>query len=129
MRAALWPDADPQELADEFDTLLADDDQVAFVAEGPNGRLCGFIEASVRPWAEGVNEHPCAFIEGWWVDEDVRRTGIGRALVQIVEAWARGRGFTELGSDAELHNKLSLRAHEALGFEERQRTVWFRKKL
>jgi aminoglycoside 6'-N-acetyltransferase I len=129
MRAALWPDADPAELAAELDALLADPNQVAFVAERGDGRLCGFAEASVRPFANGVDEAPCAFLEGWWVDEDTRRSGVGRALVAAVETWARGRGFAELGSDALLDNTLSHQAHRALGFEERERVLYFRKRL
>jgi len=74
-------------------------------------------------------ESPCAFLEGWWVDDDVRRAGVGRALVAAVEQWARAHGFTELGSDALLDNALSHQAHRALGFEERERVVYFRKRL
>jgi aminoglycoside 6'-N-acetyltransferase I len=129
MRAALWPDADPDELAAELDGLLADPNQAAFVAERDDGRLCGLAEASVRPFANGVDESPCAFLEGWWVDEDMRRSGAGRALVAAVESWARGRGFTELGSDALLDNTLGHQAHRALGFEERERVVYFRKRI
>jgi aminoglycoside 6'-N-acetyltransferase I len=129
MRAALWPDADPAELAAELDALLADPDQVAFVAEQEDGQLFGFAEACVRPFANGVDEAPCAFLEGWWVDVDMRRSGAGRALVAAIEDWARGRGFAELGSDALLDNTVSHQAHRALGFEERERVVYFRKRI
>jgi aminoglycoside 6'-N-acetyltransferase I len=129
MRAALWPDADRDELASELADFLADPDQVAFVADRGGGRLCGFSEASVRPFANSNDERPCAFLEGWWVDEDVRRVGIGRDLVRAVEDWAKGRGFRELGSDALLDNTVSHAAHRALGFQERERVVYFRKLL
>jgi aminoglycoside 6'-N-acetyltransferase I len=129
MRAALWPDEDAQALASELDGFLADPTQVAFVAERQDGGLCGFAEASIRKFANSNDESPCAFLEGWWVDEDGRRNGIGRALVAAVEDWARGQGFSELGSDALLDNVDSHRAHRALGFEERERVVYFRKWL
>jgi aminoglycoside 6'-N-acetyltransferase I len=129
MRQALWPDADPIELAAEIAEFLTDPDQVVFVAPRAEGGLYGFVEAGVRPFANGVDEQPCAFVEGWWVDADARRAGIGRALIAAVESWARERGFSELGSDAELDNLISHRAHEALGFEERERVVYFRKRL
>jgi aminoglycoside 6'-N-acetyltransferase I len=129
MRAALWPDADAHELDDEFDGLLNDPDQVVYVAERDTDGLCGMVEASVRPFANPVDEQPCAFVEGWWVDADVRRGGVGRALIAAVEDWARARGFHELGSDALLDNEVSQAAHRALGFEERERTVAFRKWL
>src|SRR5689334_18979345 len=107
MRSALWPDEDPSALVQEIDQLRSDANQVAFVAERPNGTLCGMVEASIRPFANGVDEQPCAFVEGWWVDDDVRRQGIGRALIAAVEDWARQHGFHELGSDALLENTLS----------------------
>jgi aminoglycoside 6'-N-acetyltransferase I len=129
MRAALWPDEDAAELAAEVAPLLEDPTQVAFVAERDDGGLCGFAEASVRRFANSNDESPCAFLEGWWVDPDVRRTGVGRALVAAVEDWARAQGFHELGSDALLDNTLSHQAHRALGFEERERVVYFRKWL
>jgi aminoglycoside 6'-N-acetyltransferase I len=129
MRIALWPDADPAELASELDDWPVSDDQVTFVAERATGGLCGLVEAGVRAFANGVDEQPCAFVEGWYVDEDVRRTGVGRALIAAVEAWARSRGFTELGSDTEIWNERSQQAHQALGFEERERVVYFRKRL
>jgi aminoglycoside 6'-N-acetyltransferase I len=129
MRAALWPEADRQELATEATAMLADPDLPAYVAERAGGGLCGFIEASIRPWAEGVDEQPCAFVEGWWVDDDMRGTGIGRRLMAAVEDWARARGFTELGSDTDLGNLGAQHAHRALGFVERSRNVYFRKLL
>ena len=129
MRAALWPDEDAVELGEDVEALLADATQVAFVAERDDGGLCGFAEASVRRYANSNDESPCAFLEGWWVDEDVRRSGVGRALIAAVEDWARAQGFTELGSDALLDNTLSHAAHRALGFEERERVIYFRKLL
>jgi aminoglycoside 6'-N-acetyltransferase I len=129
MRSALWPEADQAELATEATAMLTDPDLPAFVAERAGGGLCGFIEASIRPWAEGVDEQPCAFVEGWWVDADVRGAGIGRRLMAAMEAWARSRGFSELGSDTDLDNLDAQRAHRALGFVERSRNVYFRKAL
>jgi aminoglycoside 6'-N-acetyltransferase I len=129
MRAALWPDDDADALASEFDAMLSDPDQAVFVAQRETGGLCGMVEAGIRPFANPVDEQPCAFVEGWWVDTDMRRTGVGRALIAAVEDWARARGFHELGSDALLENKVSHAAHLALGFEERERTVAFRKWL
>jgi aminoglycoside 6'-N-acetyltransferase I len=129
MRAALWPDEDPAELYADLEDLLADPTQVAFVGERDDGGLCGFAEASVRRYANSNDESPCAFLEGWWVDEDTRRAGVGRALLAAVEDWARDQGFTELGSDALLDNTLSHQVHRALGFEERERVIYFRKWL
>lgn len=43
--------------------------------------------------------------------------------------WARERGFTELASDTEVENDLSLAAHLRFGFFETERLIKFRKPL
>jgi aminoglycoside 6'-N-acetyltransferase I len=72
---------------------------------------------------------PVAYVEGWYVDPDVRRTGIGTALIDAVEQWARAQGFRELASDADVANPDSQQAHQHLGFEEVDRAVHYRKTL
>jgi aminoglycoside 6'-N-acetyltransferase I len=99
-----------------------------FVAERPDGRLGGFLELSIRNYAEGCSGDT-PYVESWYVDDDLRGTGIGRGLMEAAEQWARGRGFTDLASDALLENGLSHAAHLALGFEVVERIVVFRKSL
>jgi aminoglycoside 6'-N-acetyltransferase I len=103
--------------------------ETVFVAERAEGSLAGFISLSLRPWAEGCESVPVPYIEGWWVEPDVRHRGVGRLLMRAAEEWCRANGFTELGSDVEVHNDASLRAHEALGFEPTLRLQFFRRRL
>jgi aminoglycoside 6'-N-acetyltransferase I len=99
-----------------------------FVAEREGGGLGGFIELSVRNYAEGcVGDTP--YVESWYVDEDLRGAGVGRALMQAAERWAMEHGSAVLASDAVLDNDLSHAAHQALGFEVVERIVVFRKRL
>ena len=99
-----------------------------FVAERAGTGLCGFLELSVRNYAEGcLGATP--YIESWYVDPDVRGSGIGRQLVGAAEGWAQAHGFSELASDAELGNTLSQAIHLAVGFSEVERIAVFRKKL
>ena len=72
---------------------------------------------------------PVPFIEGWYVEPAWQRRGIGRALVEAAESRARGMGHTEIASDAELENADGIAAHRALGYEEVERTVAFRRAL
>jgi aminoglycoside 6'-N-acetyltransferase I len=99
-----------------------------FAAERPDGRLGGFIEVSVRNYAEGCSGDT-PYVESWYVDVDLRGTGVGRALMESAEQWARDAGFAVLASDAVLDNSLSHAAHQALGFEVVERIVVFRKPL
>jgi aminoglycoside 6'-N-acetyltransferase I len=99
-----------------------------FVCEHPERGLCGFLELSVRNYAEGCSG-PTPYVESWYVDPQARGHGIGRALMETAEQWAREQGYSELASDAELENRASRRAHQALGFQEVERAVHFRKAL
>lgn len=129
MRCALWPDATAEEHAEEVRDTAARDDLVVLVAPRAAGGLAGFAEVGTRAYAEGCDSSPVGFLEGWYVDDDLRRRGVGAALVRAAEDWARARGLTEFGSDALLDNTLSHTAHRALGFEEVERIVCFRKSL
>lgn len=130
MRCALWPHHDELDAeAADMARWLARPDAVVVVAARPGGGLAGFAEIGGRPYADGCETGPVAYLEGWWVDEDARRQGVGAGLVAAGEAWAREHGFREMASDALLDNDLSHRAHAALGFEEVERIVQFRKVL
>ncbi|WP_394538108.1 GNAT family N-acetyltransferase [Lysobacter enzymogenes] len=129
LRAQLWPEPSPAELAGELDDWFEDARRIAFVAEDGEG-LCGFAEASLRrDYVNGTESSPVAFLEGWYVTPSRRALGIGRALVAAVAAWGRERGCRELASDALLDNADAHRAHAACGFEETERVVYFRRRL
>jgi len=129
-RQALWPDADREQLRAEQAEILAEPEtNEVFISASPAGEPTGFIEVALRHWAEGCSTHPVGYIEGWFVVEGQRRTGVGGALVRAAEAWAREKGCTEMGSDAEIWNEVSLQAHRALGYAEAGRQVCFYKKL
>lgn len=132
LRHALWPD-EPLEKrrAECHETLAADGaDRVAFVALARNGAVIGFAEGSLRhDYVNGCDTSPVAFLEGIHVDPAHRASGVGRTLVAAVEAWGAGLGCTELGSDALLENLASHAFHAAVGFEETERVVCFRKLL
>ncbi|MEL7449856.1 MAG: GNAT family N-acetyltransferase [Pseudomonadota bacterium] len=133
MRCALYSGPGIQEVDDWFDASDGGGTHAVglavIVADRGNGNLAGFVELGARNYAEGCASTPVAYLEGWWVDQDVRRTGLGARLVAAAEAWARANGFEEMASDTELDNAISLQAHLALGYEETERQICFRKRL
>lgn len=129
MRQALWPNPDPQDQLADMDVWLAAPDTVVLVVPRVESGLAGFAEVGTRSVAESCASSPVAFLEGWYVDPDLRRQGLGEALVLAAEAWARGKGFTEFASDTQLANTGSQLAHAALGFVEVERLVAYRKVL
>ena len=134
---ALWPCSSTEEHAKELQMLLGDETAlvltmplIIFVAESSGGRLVGFLEVGLRSHADGCNpSQPVGYIEGWYVAEDYRHRGVGRALLAAAENWARSHKCVEMASDALIDNEPSQRAHEALGYEVVDRCVHYRKAL
>jgi aminoglycoside 6'-N-acetyltransferase I len=129
MRCLLWPVHDLDELRIEMDEIMVDPLQPVFVAERPDGSLGGFLEASIHHDTYGTDTRPVGYIEGWYVDADLRRQGVGGALMAAAEAWAVDQGFKEMASDCEIDNWVSLQAHLAHGYEDVERLIHFRKIL
>jgi aminoglycoside 6'-N-acetyltransferase I len=130
LRHALWPSTtDVDHASDLREYAESPQSHVILVAARPGGGLAGCAEVRLRSHADECFTSPVAFLEGWYVDADVRRRGVGRALVAAAEAWARERGCREFASDAHLDNPESRAAHRALGFEESVPVVNFRRVL
>jgi aminoglycoside 6'-N-acetyltransferase I len=127
LRCRLWPDGTESEhLIGMADTLRRGHHvRLAFAADGS---AMGFIEASKRvDYVNGTNSSPVVFLEGLYVEPATRRKGVARALVADVENWARAERCSELASDSPLENVQAHAAHRALGFEEMERVVYFRR--
>ena len=132
MRHALWPEGSVEEHAGEIEDFFAGRSReplAVLVAEAASGQLIGFAELSIRPFAEGCATDRVGYLEGWYVVPEARKQGVGRALVEASEAWARAQGCTEFASDTEVDNKVSAAAHRALGYTEVALIRCFRKDL
>jgi aminoglycoside 6'-N-acetyltransferase I len=130
MRAQLWPQASVQEHAREAEALLIDPAKYGVALALQDGAVVGFIELALRTdYVNGCDTSPVAFIEGLWTAPAARGTGVGRALVDYALGWARVRKLKELASDTPLENVGSQQAHQALGFEETERVVYYRQRV
>lgn len=133
MRARLYSDPDPQEIDDWLHAAGGGGTPqvgvAVLVADRGDGSLAGFVEIGSRNYAEGCRTTPVAYLEGWYIDPDVRRTGLGTKLLEAAEKWALMNGFSEMASDTELGNDISRQAHLASGFEEVERQICFKKCL
>ncbi len=130
MRRALWPDSDVEELTQEMAGIWARlEHEPVFVAERLDGTLGGMIEVSLHEQVVGCETSPVGYIEGWYVDPDLRRQGVGGRLVAAAEAWARKSGCREMASDTEPNYPISPLAHTHLGYEETEMALHYRKVL
>jgi aminoglycoside 6'-N-acetyltransferase I len=131
LRQALWPRAPGEHtrtIQRYFDLRLPEPVGV-LLAFDKSEQAVGLIELSIRAYAEGCDTDHVAFVEGWYVQPSARREGVGTALIQAAESWARSQGCRELASDAEVDNVTSAAAHHAAGFTEAGIIRCFKKSL
>lgn len=131
LRQALWPDSasEHERAVEAYFAGACRDIRICYVLASDSGSLEGFIELNLRNYAEGSSAAQVPYVEGWYITPEYRNQGWGKALIQQAEDWARAEGFSELASDTELDNQVSIAAHQALGFVETERMVCFLKAL
>jgi len=129
MRVALWPEGPAEESTQEITRILESDREDAFLATTDAGEAIGFAEVSTRDYVDGCRTSPVGFLEWVYVRPSRQMKGVGRALVRAAETWALARDCTEMGSDTHLDALDSIAFHQALGFEEAERQVVFRKSI
>ena len=130
LRQALWPDCGGPRAALEMREQLSDPMKFGvLVIDRGDGKLGGFIELAARDGVDGAACEVTGYVEGWFVEPELRGKNWGRKLVAAGERWAKARGMIELASDSELWNKPAHAAHKAVGFRETERLVLFLKRL
>ena len=125
----LWPDATSAELKEDFHRVFFSEEEAIFLCE-EKGQLLGMIILALRhEYVEGTHTTPVGYIEGIFVREEYRCRKVGQCLVEKAEQWSKWRGCREIASDTELSNQNSQQFHQAIGFEEANRIVCYRKSL
>lgn len=131
LRLALWPHCPPEEHQEEIRQMLAEPARYGcWLAQAADGETLGLAEASLRhDYVNGTDSSPVVFLEGIYVAPEHRRQGTAQRLIEQVSQWGRQQGCVEIASDASLDNLVSHALHRALGFEETERVVYFKKAL
>jgi len=97
--------------------LLVHPDHLVTVAAGPNDRLSGVIMAEHRVL---LLYGPQVEIMGLSVGSDVRRMGVGRALVKAVEAWAQQIGDRQIVVRSNVVRPESHPFYEKIGYKRKK---------
>ena len=113
-------------LLDHFSRIFPDRDHALFVAIDPGGAVIGWTHVHAR-WL--LESEPHAELAALVVDEKVRRSGAGRALVSHAENWARAQGFGSLRVRSNVVRPEAHAFYPALGFERVKTQHTYRKKL
>lgn len=125
----LWNDNTISDLEREFEELIESDKAACFIKYIDNAAI-GFAQCRLRTdYVEGTETSPVGYLEGIFVLEAYRKTGYAKELLSACESWAKEQSCSEFASDCELDNTASLGFHLAMGFEEANRIICFRKEI
>lgn len=125
----MWTDDDPKDLEAEF-CELAENDEAACFIKYVDDKPIAFAQCQLRhDYVEGTESSPVGYLEGIFVSEGYRKKGYAAELLAECEKWAKEKDCSEFASDCELDNADSFMFHKALGFEEANRIICFRKDL
>jgi aminoglycoside 6'-N-acetyltransferase I len=128
LRVKLWQPVESDDYEQEIKDQLASKNNIAFLVYEP-GAYVGFAEVAIRDYADGCDTRNVGYLEGIYIEPAFRKQGFAKALIKKAEAWALQQGCSEMASDAEIDNHVSIRLHEAAGFEALKPAVRFAKKL
>ncbi len=98
--------------ADRLSRILLREDQQFFVADA-DGRAVGWVHVA---FAEYIEAEAFAVIAGLVVDRDHRLLGIGRALMDRAETWAKNRGCAIVRLTSSATRNAAHRFYENLGY-------------
>lgn len=93
---------------------------MVFIAEEENGERLGFATVSHSKHFTG---QPQAYIGELATSESAESRGVGTALVEACEQWAREKGYTMLVLSTGAGNTRALRFYNHLGFHEEDVTL------
>ncbi len=127
LRQQLWPDCSLEDHNLEVTTILSSPKDNTLLAVDAAGKIVGFVELSIRSYAEGCESKSVGYVEGMFVIQKNRRKGISQELLQAAEYWALKQGCFEMASDSDITNRISHLSHQKAGFEEVERTIHFKK--
>lgn len=125
----MWEDNTVSGLESEFAELVGSWDAACFI-QYEEDKPIGFAQCQLRrDYVEGTETSPVGYLEGIFVQDEFRHKGYARKLLRECEKWAKGKHCSEFASDCELDNVNSLKFHLAMGFEEANRVICFRKNI
>lgn len=117
--------ATAEELAGRLADLSWREDHAVLVAE-LDGAVIGWIHVQE---SRLVVEPPRADITGLVVSREVRRAGVGRALVEAAERWAAERGADRIRVRSNVVREDAHAFYPAIGFEVAKTSTVFEKQL
>jgi len=124
--AQLGYPATRQQIATRLAGIESEPASRVFVAENNEGKVIGWLHVAAR---SQLTEDACAEILGLVVDESARGGGIGLALVNAAESWARARGCVHIRVRSRSERERAHRFYERAGYARNKVQLVLRKPL
>lgn len=125
----MWCNHTLTDLECDFLETVNNKDAVCFIKYVENIPV-GFAQCQLRQdYVEGAHSSPVGYLEGIFVLSAYQHKGYAKELLHKCESWAKEKGCLEFASDCELDNSKSFDFHIAMGFDEANRIICFRKDL
>jgi GNAT superfamily N-acetyltransferase len=88
------------------------------------GEAVGLLHAFFRP---ALDKPPEVIVQALVIEASQRSKGVGEALMQVAEAWAREQGCTSVALYSRVDRDRAHRFYERLGYEKKLASVQLRK--
>ena len=125
----MWDGYTEEELENGFMEEM-ESGKTAFFIKYASSQPVGFAQCGLRhDYVEGTETSPVGYLEGIFVEEEYRENGYAKEMLLACEKWAKDMGCTEFASDCELDNVGSYAFHMAMGYEETNRVICFKKNI
>jgi len=105
--------------------IVADEDAALLVAEN-DGEIVGLVQILIREAPDIPIMVPRRYgvIDNLAVKKGVRRSGVGRALIERAHRWAWDKGATQVELYVWEFNKEAITFYEKLGYRTASRKMW-----
>lgn len=125
----MWDSHTLSELETDFATIISSQNAACFIKYVEDQPI-GFAQCQLRyDYVEGTETSPVGYLEGIFIQQEFRHKGLATELLQECQRWAKEKECSEFASDCEIDNIDSLKFHLAMGFEEANRIICFRKEI
>jgi ribosomal protein S18 acetylase RimI-like enzyme len=112
------PTQQPARTREYLQGLITDQNVGLFVAQLDH-QLAGFVHVEMRsaPAFAVFVQRLFAVVDNLGVQQDFRRQGIGKLLMQAAEGWAQARGAETVELNVYAFNQAAMNFYKALGYE------------
>lgn len=125
----MWDSHTLSELETDFAEIISSQNAACFIKYVEDQPI-GFAQCQLRyDYVEGTETSPVGYLEGIFIQQEFRHKGFAKELLQECQRWTKEKECSEFASDCEIDNIDSLKFHLAMGFEEANRIICFRKEI